>query len=222
MLWNEFVKKVGEFEGFSPTPYKCPAGVWTIGFGRTAGVSENTPATTLKEEEEWLDATLHEIRQKIVSVCFEHRFNENQLMALASFAFNCGFGNFEKLIGGRTNAQVSDAILLYNKAAGKVLNGLVKRRKWEKDLFDEPVLNGTVNAVLGVKLRGVWYKFTGICRNNAPYTLIDYININNVDLDTAEGAKFDCAMFAEIGNSSNVILIEENSVAGLPVQFFGV
>ena len=43
-----------EWEGFSPTPYLCPAGYWTIGYGHTEGVSRNSPPFSMTEAEQLL------------------------------------------------------------------------------------------------------------------------------------------------------------------------
>ena len=66
-----------------------------------------------------------------------YHFNQDQFDALTSFAFNCGSGNFRKLIdnGRRDLKTIGDKILLYNKAGGKTLPGLDRRRKAERDLF---------------------------------------------------------------------------------------
>ena len=56
-----------------------------------------------------------------------------------SFAYNCGVGSLKTLLSGRSLNQVSEALLLYNKAGGRVLQGLVNRRKAEKELFDKGV-----------------------------------------------------------------------------------
>ncbi|MCD8189689.1 MAG: peptidoglycan-binding protein, partial [Clostridiales bacterium] len=61
--------------------------------------------------------------------------NENQLSALTSFAFNCGQNNLKTLCADRTLAEIGEAILLYNKAGGKVLSGLTTRRKAERELY---------------------------------------------------------------------------------------
>ncbi|MCD8189846.1 MAG: peptidoglycan-binding protein, partial [Clostridiales bacterium] len=63
------------------------------------------------------------------------QMNENQLSALTSFAFNCGQNNLKTLCADRTLAEIGEAMLLYNKAGGKVLSGLVSRRKAERELY---------------------------------------------------------------------------------------
>ncbi|MCD8051754.1 MAG: peptidoglycan-binding protein, partial [Clostridiales bacterium] len=63
------------------------------------------------------------------------QMNENQLSALTSFAFNCGQSNLKILCADRTIAEIGEALLLYNKSGGKVLSGLVSRRKAERELY---------------------------------------------------------------------------------------
>lgn len=63
------------------------------------------------------------------------KLNQNQFDALVSFTYNCGPGNLLKLVAGRTILQIGDAILKYNKAGGKVLKGLTRRREAERALF---------------------------------------------------------------------------------------
>ena len=67
------------------------------------------------------------------------KLNQNQFDALVSFAFNCGAGNLKTLCHNRKLSVVAEKILLYNKADGKVLTGLVRRRKDEQALFLTPV-----------------------------------------------------------------------------------
>ena len=62
-------------------------------------------------------------------------WTQNQFDALVSFTYNCGAANLKRLVANRTNAQVANAILLYNKAGGKVLKGLQRRRAEERELF---------------------------------------------------------------------------------------
>ena len=61
--------------------------------------------------------------------------SQNQFDALVSFSYNCGAGNLKKLVTGRTLPEIADAMLLYNKAGGKVYDGLTRRRKAERELF---------------------------------------------------------------------------------------
>lgn len=112
--------------------YRCPAGVWTIGYGHTAGVKKGQ-VITQAQADSFLRDDLAKYEKYVISTGLS--LNQNQFDALVSFAYNCGQGNLKKLIKGRTLAEIADAMLLYNKGGGKVLAGLVKRRKAEQQLF---------------------------------------------------------------------------------------
>lgn len=128
---------IKEFEGCVLTAYKCPAGVWTIGYGHTAGVKAGMAISAavaekfLKEDCKWAENAVNKWAAK-------YNWNQNQFDALVSFTFNCGAGNLETLLAGgkRSIAEISEKILLYNKANGETLAGLVRRRAAEKALFD--------------------------------------------------------------------------------------
>lgn len=127
---------IKQFEGLRLTAYRCPAGRWTIGYGHTKGVkkgmyiSEEVATHFLIEDVQRVEPTIN-------SYDGIYHWTQNEFDALASFAFNCGIGNLKKLLkyGQRTKSQIADAILLYNKANGRVLRGLVRRRKAERELF---------------------------------------------------------------------------------------
>lgn len=139
MNYDNFVEKIKEFEGFRSRAYKCPAGVWTIGYGRTENVKSGD-ITNKASEETWLRIRLARDEKEVSSYLKEHGYKsvkEYQLQSLTSFTYNCGLGNFYKLTdnGNRTLKQIGEMINAYNKGGGKVLAGLVKRREWETDLF---------------------------------------------------------------------------------------
>lgn len=125
---------IKSFEGCRLTAYLCPAGVWTIGYGHTAGVSK-WQAITQEQADSFLKADLEKY-EKYVNVT-GLTLNQNQFDALVSFTYNCGAGNLKKLIANRTLPEIADAMLLYNKGGGKVLAGLVRRREEERKLFLE-------------------------------------------------------------------------------------
>lgn len=78
-----------------------------------------------------------------------YHFNQNQFDALVSFTYNCGAGNLKNLTqsGKRTIAQISEKLLLYNKAGGVTLLGLQRRRVAEKVLFDTPIKSNSDNSI---------------------------------------------------------------------------
>ena len=135
------LKLIMQFEGCRLQAYKCAAGVWTIGYGHTAGVYSGMKITQAQAEE-YLKQDCEKFEKYVnnpVYVPITETLNQNQFDALVSFAFNCGAGNLKKLCAGRTAAQIAAAIPKYNKAAGNVLAGLTRRRAAEVKLFNTPV-----------------------------------------------------------------------------------
>lgn len=133
------VDLIAKYEGCRLEAYKCPAGVWTIGYGHTAGVKEGDRLAS----EEAAKALLKEDLSKYggyVNACVKKgligfSLTQNMFDALTSFCYNCGNGNLQKLVTDRDAITVADKLLLYNKGGGKVLPGLVRRREEERELF---------------------------------------------------------------------------------------
>lgn len=132
---------IKQFEGCRLTAYKCAAGVLTIGYGHTAGVHSGMTITQAQADAYLLEdvAKFEKYVNNPAYVPVTDKLNQNQFDALVSFAFNLGAGNLKKLCKGRTVAQIATAMLQYNKAGGKVLAGLTKRRKAEQALFNKAV-----------------------------------------------------------------------------------
>ena len=106
---------------------------WTIGYGHYgADVSEGmviTHADAIK--------LLQKDIRKFESLVNKKNLNltQNMFDALVSFTYNCGGANLDLLVYNRSLKEIADAMLKYNKAGGKTLNGLVKRRNEERALF---------------------------------------------------------------------------------------
>lgn len=132
---------IKQFEGCRLTAYKCAAGVLTIGYGHTAGVHSGMTITQAQADAYLLEdvAKFEKYVNNPAYVPVTDKLNQNQFDALVSFAFNCGAGNLKTLCAGRTIAQIGAKITAYNKAGGKVLAGLTKRRKAEQALFNKAV-----------------------------------------------------------------------------------
>lgn len=130
------INLIKRFEGCKLTAYKCPAGVWTVAYGHTAGVYSGMKITQ-QQADEFLKQDLVVYENHVNNL--NRPFNQNEFDALVSFCYNCGAGSLQTLCKNRTNAQIADALLLYNKGGGKVLQGLVNRRKAERELFLKPV-----------------------------------------------------------------------------------
>lgn len=139
---------IKEYEGFEAKAYKCPAGVWTIGYGTTAAADVGiTPAAGMvigkSEAEGYLHAALDKFSNQITPA-IKNPINENEFGAFLSLAYNIGATAFKKSSALRhfnagDKVKAADAMLLWNKAGGKVLAGLVRRRTAERALFLTPV-----------------------------------------------------------------------------------
>jgi len=135
---NELIKQIKGFESFKPSPYLCPAGVLTVGYGHT-GKFASDPLT--KQRAEYLLKKELEECRAIVRRNVKVPLTEYQTCALISFTYNCGEKNLRSLINGnaRLNSgnykSVSRLMPLYSKANGKTLNGLVKRRALESNMW---------------------------------------------------------------------------------------
>lgn len=136
-ITKEVFEKIKEFEGLRLKAYKCPSGVWTIGYGHTSGVKEGMKITKAQAEK-YLKEDIENVEKKVDAVLNRRNLsglNLYQYSALVSFTFNCGSTNLSNLTKNRTVEQIGKAITLYNKSNGKVLQGLVNRRQWESDYF---------------------------------------------------------------------------------------
>ena len=125
---------IKSFEGCKLTAYRDAVGVWTIGFGHTRGVKEGDKITKKKAEAFLLeDVAIYE--KHVNSYLTRYKFTQNEFDALVSFAFNIGSIHQLTKNGKRNKGQIADKMLLYTKAGGKQLSGLVKRRRAEHNLF---------------------------------------------------------------------------------------
>ena len=132
---------IKKFEGCKLTAYPDPAtggDPWTIGWGSTKGVKKGD-VWTQKQADDALATECEEWCKGILKLV-KAQLNDNQFSALVSFVHNVGLGNFGKstmlkLINQNKLKEASEEFVKWNKAAGKVMAGLTKRRQAEKDLF---------------------------------------------------------------------------------------
>ena len=153
------LKLIMEFEGCRLTAYQCSAGVWTIGYGHTAGVYKGMKITQAQAEA-YLKQDVAKFEKYVNNpsyVPFMDKLNQNQFDALVSFAFNLGPGNLKKLCKGRTINQVSGAMPQYCKANGKTLPGLQRRRKAEATLYNKKVQSCTGATTKQTYKARQWY-----------------------------------------------------------------
>jgi lysozyme len=134
------------FEGVRTKPYLCSANVPTIGIGTIIypnglKVSMTDKPITLDQAKEYLNHDLQKFVKGVVSLIGNTKLNQNQFDALVSFAYNCGLGNLKastllKLVKALpTSDAIYNQFLRWNKAGGKEISGLTRRRKAEAELY---------------------------------------------------------------------------------------
>lgn len=132
---KQIKKLIKEFEGLCLEAYRCPAGVWTIGWGHTPGVTPGRKIT-VEEAERLLDEDL-----KPILATLPPGLNENQRAALASLCYNIGTGAFMKstirrlVCANPEDPRIPDEFLRWRFAGGRELPGLVRRRKKEAAIY---------------------------------------------------------------------------------------
>jgi lysozyme len=139
---------VKHFEGLYLEAYQCPVGIWTIGYGHT-GLRHNDGTVfkgrriTANKAEHLLTRDLEIFAAGVERLLLPKAataLNENQFGALVSFAFNLGLGNLSKsTLIQRVNAlrwqDCPAEFLKWNRASGRILRGLTRRRQSEANLF---------------------------------------------------------------------------------------
>ena len=138
------IETMHHFEGCKLTAYQCPAKVWTIGWGNTF-YPDKTPVkqgdVITQEQANALFETVMNNFALGVKKCLTKEVNENQFSALVCFAYNVGIGSLQKsTLLKKININPNDETIAgefakWTKAGGKVLLGLVRRRKAESDLY---------------------------------------------------------------------------------------
>lgn len=140
-MWQEQAKiLIKEFEDLILTPYPCPSGYPTIGYGHLIKNTENfNKGISLSEAEFILDADIIIANQAITRL-IRVPLNNNQRAALIVFVFNVGAGAFQastlrqKLNRGEYN-DAADQFQRWVYGVGRILPGLVRRRHVERALF---------------------------------------------------------------------------------------
>ncbi|HHH3224788.1 TPA: lysozyme [Enterobacter asburiae] len=134
---------IKQFEGCKLTAYQDSVGVWTIGYGWTQPVDGKPirAGMTIKQETaERLLKTGLVSYESDVSRLVKVGLNQGQFDALVSFAYNLGARSLStstllRKLNAGNYAGAADEFLRWNKAGGKVLNGLTRRREAERALF---------------------------------------------------------------------------------------
>lgn len=144
------IELIKGFEGCSLSAYKCPAGVWTIGYGHTGKVDGKAISSGMRITQAKAVQLLREDLasfEAAVNAAVKALITQNMFDALVSFAYNCGAGALRnstllKKLNAGDYSGAADEFQKWNKSGGKVLNGLVRRREAERKLF----LNGATDV----------------------------------------------------------------------------
>lgn len=128
------------FEGLELKAYKDSVGILTIGYGSTGSHVRPGMVITKEQAEELLKQDVSRFEGGVNDVV-KVPLTQNQFDALVSFSFNLGLGNLKSsTLLRKLNASdyygAANEFLRWNKAGGKVLNGLTRRRQAEKDMFE--------------------------------------------------------------------------------------
>lgn len=129
---------IKRYEGCRLKAYKCPAGVWTIGYGHTRGVKDGMTITQAIADQLLIE-DVKPCEKAINALGINLR--QGQFNALVSFIFNLGTGNFnsstlkKKIVAGAADREICDEFKKWVKAGGKVMAGLIKRREEEAAMW---------------------------------------------------------------------------------------
>lgn len=132
------IELIKRHESLRLKAYRCPAGIWTIGYGHTRGVRQGDTCTEI-EAENFLKEDLCTAEAVVSRECPGVR--QSQFDALVSFVFNCGEGNFLKstllkcVKANPDNLNIRYEFSRWTKSNGVQLAGLIRRRREEADLY---------------------------------------------------------------------------------------
>jgi lysozyme len=142
---DKLIKLLRHHEGVKNKPYKCPAGLWTVGVGHLIGDGKTLPASwnkifTNEEIDGILKHDLNRFELGVSKMLPNVRLRQHEFDALVSFCFNLGLGCFQRstirqaLLRGDKEAAM-ESLVKYCRAGGKILKGLQNRRLDERKLF---------------------------------------------------------------------------------------
>lgn len=144
-LGSKGLELIKSFEGFYSKPYLDPIGIPTIGYGATyypnkKKVTMKDKPLTEKEASDLLKEMMTNYENDVKRLV-KRELNQNQFDALVSFTYNLGSANLgkstllKKVNANPCDKTIKDEFLKWNKAGGKVLNGLTRRRNAEAELY---------------------------------------------------------------------------------------
>ena len=150
------IRLIKHHEGVRTRPYRCPARLWTVGVGHLIApahaaikfeerlslpIPDGWDRTlTMEEVDEILRRDLARFEQGVLRLCPGVGSHQGRFDSLVSFSFNVGLGSLQRAtVRARCNRGehegAADALMLWTKAGGRELPGLVKRRQDERRLY---------------------------------------------------------------------------------------
>lgn len=144
MSYPEAVHLITQFEGCKLSSYPDAQGKWAIGYGTTTNITEGMTCT-MYEAIAMMAKDVETCANEILKMC-PVPLNRNEMGALISLSYNIGLPALQhssllhKLLIGAPRFDVGEEFLKWDHADGKILPGLVRRRKFERDLFLSPYL----------------------------------------------------------------------------------
>jgi lysozyme len=137
---STLIQAIKKFEGVSLSAYQDSKGVWTIGYGHTKGVKRGDKITQYQAEQ-FLREDLQQfedVANKVKRIATQGKFD-----AILDFIYNCGPKNFndstlKKYIEcGKATWEIQEQFLKWVNSGSRKLGGLVTRRIWEANRFNE-------------------------------------------------------------------------------------
>ena len=140
------IKLIKHHEGVRNRPYRCPAGLWTVGVGHLIGDGKSLPESwnrlfTKEEIDGILKRDLQRFERGVLKMLPNVPLRQGEFDCLVSFSFNLGLGTFQRstlrqaLLRGDKKAAM-ESLMKYCRAGGRILRGLQIRRQDEKALFE--------------------------------------------------------------------------------------
>lgn len=143
-ITKKTLDKIKQFEGCRLEAYRDAVGIWTIGYGQTGGVTRGM-VISQETAEQYLVQFIEDLEAVLTEVPGLKGLSQNRWDALVSLTYNIGIGNFKKstllkkIQSNPDNPTIYKEFLRWDKAKGKRLEGLTKRRTWEAQRWEGEV-----------------------------------------------------------------------------------
>lgn len=128
------------WEGCRLKAYRCPAGVWTIGYGHTEGVKAGMTITQ-QQADAMFDEEIEKFEKQVRPLVADVALTQNQYDSLVSLAYNIGVGTLrkstllKKVKSNPNDPTIRTAFMQWIRGGGKILPGLQKRREMEANHY---------------------------------------------------------------------------------------